>query len=70
MCIILLLSVKSFGQAELKTKLLKIIVKIENGKFTLEEYGFIVTFEANWLEVKVTSNAPSNMISPWPILYP
>jgi hypothetical protein len=63
MCIILLLSVKSFGQSELKTKLLKDIVKIENGKFTLEEYGFIVTLEANLLEVKVTSEAPSNMIS-------
>jgi hypothetical protein len=63
LCIIVLLSVKSFGQADLKTKLLKDIVKIENGKFTLEEYGFIVSLEANLLEVKVTSAAPSNMIS-------
>ena len=63
LCIIVLLSVKSFGQADLKTELLKDIVKIENGKFTLEEYGFIVTLEANLLEVKVTSAAPSNMIS-------
>jgi hypothetical protein len=63
LCIIVLLSVKSFGQAYLKTELLKDIVKIENGNFTLEEYGFIVTLETNLLEVKVTSAAPSNIIS-------
>ena len=63
LCPILLLSVKSFGQSDLKTKLLKDIVKTENGKMTLEEYGFIVTLEANLLEIKVTSSAPSNMIS-------
>ena len=34
---------------------MKDIVKIENDKFTLEEYGFIVNLEANLLEVKVTS---------------
>jgi hypothetical protein len=63
LCIMLLFSVKSFGQGDIKAKLLKDIVKTENGKLTLEEYGFIVTLEANLLEVKVTSVAPSNMIS-------
>jgi phage tail sheath gpL-like len=62
-CIVLFSSLNSFGQATLKAKLLKDIVKNENGKFTLEEYGFIVTLEANLLEVKVTSVAPSNLIS-------
>jgi phage tail sheath gpL-like len=62
-CIVILSSLKSFGQADIKAKLLKDIVKTENGKFTLEEYGFLVTLEANILEVKVTSDAPVNLIS-------
>jgi hypothetical protein len=61
--ILIIFSLNSFGQANFKTKLLKDIVKTENGKFTLEEYGFIVTLEANFLEVKVTSSAPSSLTS-------
>ena len=62
-CLSLLSSEKSFGQSDIKTRLLKDVVKTENGRFTLQQFGFLVTIEANILEVKITSTAPANLIS-------
>lgn len=64
LCCIMALSVTTcFGQADIKTRLLKDVVKTENGKYSIEEIGFIVTLEANVLEVEITASSPSNLMS-------
>lgn len=60
-CLSLLSSEKSFGQSDVKTRLLKDVVKTENGRFTFQQFGFLVTIEVNILEVKITLTAPASL---------
>jgi hypothetical protein len=53
----------SYGQPDVKSRLLKNIVKTENGKFIAEEYGSLVDVKANFLEVEITATAPANIMS-------
>jgi hypothetical protein len=53
----------SFGQPDIKARLLQNVVKTENGKFIAEEYGSIVNIKTNLLEVKITATAPADIIS-------
>ena len=53
----------SFGQPDVKSRLLKSVVKTENNKFIAEEYGSIVNIQTNFLEVKITATAPVDIIS-------
>lgn len=53
----------SFGQPDVKSRLLKNVVKTENDKFVAEEYGSVVNIKTNILEVKITAIAPMNFIS-------
>ncbi len=54
---------QSFGQTDLKSKLFKDFVKIENGKYTAELNGFVVAIKANTLEVKITASCPISVMS-------
>jgi hypothetical protein len=62
-CLLVLPVTNSFGQPDVKSRLLKNIVKTENGKFIAEEYGSIVNIKTNFLEVQITATAPANIIS-------
>jgi hypothetical protein len=54
---------QSFGQTDLKSKLFRDVVKTENGKYTVEENGFVVAIKANILEVKITASCPTTVMS-------
>ena len=60
---LVLIVVPSFGQTDLKSKLFKDFVKTENGKYTVEENGFVVAIKANILEVKITASCPTTVMS-------
>jgi len=62
-CLLVLPVTNSFGQPDVKSRLLKNVVKTENGKFIAEEYGSIVNIKTNFLEVQITAIAPMNIIS-------
>lgn len=51
------------GQSDVRTRLMKDIVKTDNGRYTYQQFGFLVTLEANIVEVKITSSAPTNLIN-------
>jgi hypothetical protein len=58
-----LIVTQSFGQTDFKSKLFKDFVKTENGKYTAEENGFVVSMKANILEVKITASCPTSVMS-------
>jgi hypothetical protein len=62
-CLLVLPVTNSFGQPDVKSRLLKNVVRTENGKFIAEEYGSIVNIKTNFLEVQITATAPVNIIS-------
>jgi hypothetical protein len=59
---ILLPSKNLLGQRNIKEILLRDIVKVENGAYTIQEFGILPTFDKNY-EVKVTATAPVELIS-------
>lgn len=50
------------AQRDMKATLLKDIVKVENGMYSIEEYGTLATFDKDY-EVKITATAPVALIS-------
>jgi hypothetical protein len=62
-CLLVFTTTNSFGQPDVKSRLLKNTVKAVNGKFFAEEYGSVVNVKTNFLEVKITATAPMNIIS-------
>lgn len=50
------------GQRDIKKILLRDIVKVENGMYTIQEFGILPTFDKDF-EVKVTATAPVELIS-------
>lgn len=62
-CLLVMPVTNSFGQPDVKSRLLKNVVRTENGKFIAEEYGSIVNIKTNFLEVQITATAPVNIIS-------
>jgi hypothetical protein len=50
------------GQRDIKAILLRDIVKVENGMFSIQEFGILGTFDKNF-EVKVTATAPESLLS-------
>jgi hypothetical protein len=44
-CLLVLPITKSFGQPDIKSRLLQNVIKTENGKFFAEEYGSIVNIK-------------------------
>jgi hypothetical protein len=51
-----------FAQKGLKAALLRDIVKVGNGMFSIQEFGILATFDKN-LEVKITATAPETLLS-------
>lgn len=52
----------SYAQRNIKAELKQEIVKIENGNYSIEEFGVIGTFDKDY-QVKVSASAPINLIS-------
>jgi hypothetical protein len=50
------------GQRDIKAILLRDIVKVENGMFSIREFGILTTFDKDF-EVKVTATAPIALLS-------
>ena len=50
------------GQRDIKAILSRDIVKVENGMFSIQEFGIIGTFDKNF-EVKITATAPKTLLS-------
>jgi hypothetical protein len=50
------------GQRDVKAILLRNIVKVENGTYSIQEFGILPTFDNNF-EVKVTATAPIDLLS-------
>jgi hypothetical protein len=50
------------GQRDIKAILLRDIVKVENGMFSIQEFGILATFDKD-LEVNVTATAPESLLS-------
>ena len=50
------------GQRDIKAILLRDIVKVENGMFSIQEFGILGTFDKAF-EVKVTATAPKALLS-------
>jgi hypothetical protein len=63
---IMILSFLPFGtlqaQRDIKATLMKDIVKVENGIYSVEEYGLLATFDKNY-EVKIKATAPVSLMS-------
>lgn len=51
-----------FAQKDIKATLLRDIVKVENGIFSIQEFGILATFDKNF-EVKITATAPETFLS-------
>jgi hypothetical protein len=51
-----------FAQKDIKATLLRDIVKVENGIFSIQEFGILATFD-KFFEVKVTATAPEKLLS-------
>lgn len=58
-----LISISAFSQTEWKTRLLKDIVKVENGNYSVEEYTLVKINEKNSIQFKTSAVAPVNVIS-------
>ncbi len=50
------------GQRDIKAILLRDIVRVENGMFSIQEFGILSTFDKDF-EVKVTATAPMAILS-------
>jgi len=50
------------GQRDIKTILLRDIVKVENGMFSIQEFGILGTLDKDF-EVRVTATAPKALLS-------
>jgi hypothetical protein len=64
-CSVILVLISSnilLGQRDIKAILLRDIVKVENGMFSIQEFGILGTFDKNF-EVKVTATAPESLLS-------
>ena len=51
-----------FAQKDIKATLLRDIVKVENGMFSIQEFGILATFNKKF-EVKITAAAPESLMS-------
>ncbi|MCX6255863.1 MAG: hypothetical protein NTV31_15515 [Bacteroidia bacterium] len=60
--LILIPSNSLLGQRDIKAILLRDIVKVENGMFSIQEFGILGTFDKDFL-VKVTAKAPKALLS-------
>jgi hypothetical protein len=61
--LIFVLSVNLSGQQrDIKAILKRDIVKVENGKFLIQEFGTVTTFDKDF-QVKVTASAPMALLS-------
>ena len=60
--LILLPSGTLLGQRDIKAILLRDIVKVETGMFSIQEFGILGTFDKDF-EVKVTATAPAALLS-------
>jgi hypothetical protein len=60
--VILVPSNTLLGQRDIKAILLRDIVKVENGMFSIQEFGILTTFDKDF-EVKVTATAPIALLS-------
>ena len=62
-CILILFSYsKLFAQKDLKATLLRDIVTVKNGMFSIQEFGILATFDKQF-EVKITATAPETLLS-------
>jgi hypothetical protein len=50
------------GQRDIKSLLLRNIVKVENGMYSIEEFGILPTFDKDF-QVKVTATASKELLS-------
>jgi hypothetical protein len=60
--LILIPSTTLLGQRDIKAILLRDIVKVENGMYTLREFGILGTFDKDF-EVEITATAPEALLS-------
>ena len=60
--VILIRSNTLLGQRDIKAILLRDIVRVENGMFSIQEFGILSTFDKDF-EVKVTATAPMALLS-------
>lgn len=60
--VILFPSSTLLGQRDIKAILLRDIVKVENGMFSVREFGILSTFDKDFA-VKVTATAPATLLS-------
>lgn len=51
-----------FAQRDIRTTLMCDVVKVENGSYSIEEYGLLSSFDRNY-EVKITATAPVALLS-------
>lgn len=62
-CVFVLISgAELFAQRDIKSELKRDVVKIENGRYTIEEYGLIGSLEKDY-EVKISASAPVSLLS-------
>ena len=62
-CVLVLFSDgKLFAQRDIKSELKRDVVKIENGQYTIQEYGLIGSFDKDY-EVKISASAPISLLS-------
>jgi hypothetical protein len=57
-----LLSLNLLAQRDLKTILMGEVVKVEDGNYSIEEYGILSSFDKMY-EVKITATAPVSLLS-------
>ncbi len=62
-CVLVLFSGgKLFAQRDIKSELKRDVVKIENGQYTIQEYGLIGSFDKDY-DVKISASAPVSLLS-------
>ncbi len=64
-CSVILILIPSntlLGQRDIKAILLRDIVKVENGMYSIQEFGILPTFDKDF-QVKVTATAPKALLS-------
>lgn len=62
-CVFVLISSSVlFAQRNIKSELKRDVVKIEDGRYTIEEYGLISSFDKDY-EVKISASAPVSLLS-------
>lgn len=60
--LIMLAFCQAIAQRNIKGELKQDVVKIENGNYTIQEYGVISTFDKDF-QIKISASAPVNLIS-------